>query len=87
MDSLKIKLAIVGTRSPKQNYKEWEKLLLQEVSPNDLSLIVSGGASGIDTFAKLFAGRHHIPLMESDYTKYGKKAPLLRNTKLIKESF
>lgn len=88
MDSLKIKLAIVGTRSPKQNYKEWEKLLLQEVSPNDLSLIVSGGASGIDTFAKLFAGRHHIPLMEylPDYTKYGKKAPLLRNTKLIKEA-
>ena len=88
MDSLKIKLAIVGARSPKLSYKEWEKLLLQEFSPSDLSLIVSGGATGIDTYAKLFAGRHHIPLMEflPDYTKFGIKAPLRRNTQIVKEA-
>ena len=88
MDSLKIKLAIVGTRSPKLSYKEWEKLLLQEFSPSDLSLIVSGGATGIDTYAKLFAGRHHIPLMEflPDYSKFGVKAPLKRNTQIVKEA-
>ena len=88
MDNLKIKLAIVGARSPKLSYKEWEKLLLQEFSPSDLSLIVSGGATGIDTYAKLFAGRHHIPLMEylPDYAKYGIKAPLRRNTQIIKEA-
>ena len=70
------------------SYKEWEKLLLQEFSPSDLSLIVSGGATGIDTYAKLFAGRHHIPLMEylPDYAKYGIKAPLRRNTQIIKEA-
>lgn len=83
-----MKLAIVGARSPKLSYKEWEKLLLLEVSPSDLSLIVSGGAAGIDTYAKLFAGRHHIPLMEflPDYAKFGIKAPLIRNTKIIKEA-
>ena len=88
MDNLKTKLAIVGTRSPKLSYKEWEKLLLQEISPSDLSLIVSGGAAGIDTYAKLFAGRHHIPLMEflPDYSKYGIKAPLVRNKIIIKEA-
>jgi len=88
MDNSKIKLAIVGTRSPKLSYKEWEKLLLQEFSPNDLSLIVSGGATGIDTYAEIFAGRHHIPLMEflPDYTKYGIKAPLRRNTQIVKEA-
>ena len=87
MESLKFKLAIVGTRSPKLSYKEWEILLLQKFSPSDLSLIVSGGATGIDTYAKLFAGRHHIPLMEflPDYTKYGIKAPLRRNTLIVKE--
>ncbi len=87
MDSLKTKLAIVGTRKPSLSYKEWEKILLQEVSPSDLSLIVSGGATGIDTYAKLFAGRHHIPLMEflPDYAKYGIKAPLRRNTLIVKE--
>lgn len=88
MDNLKTKLAIVGSRSPKLSYKEWEKLLLQEVSPSDLSLIISGGAAGIDTYAKLFAGRHHIPLMEflPDYAKYGIKAPLRRNTLIVKEA-
>lgn len=88
MDNSKIKLAIVGTRSPKLSYKKWEKLLLQEFSPNDLSLIVSGGATGIDTYAKIFAGRHNIPLMEylPDYAKYGIKAPLRRNKLIIKEA-
>ena len=88
MDSMKTKLAIVGTRSPKLSYKEWEKLLLQEFSSSDLSLIVSGGATGVDTYAKLFAGRHHIPLMEylPDYAKYGIKAPLRRNALIVKEA-
>ena len=85
---MKIKLAIVGTRNPKLSYNEWENILLQEFSPNDLSLIVSGGATGIDTYAKLFAGRHHIPLMEflPDYSKYGKSAPLRRNLQIVKEA-
>ena len=88
MGIVKLKVAIVGTRTPKLSYSEWEKLLLKEISPEDLSLIVSGGAAGIDTYAKLFAGRHHIPLMEflPDYSKFGIKAPLVRNTKIIKEA-
>ena len=60
MGKVKLKVAIVGTRTPKLSYSEWEKLLLEEISPDDMSLIVSGGAAGIDTYAKLFAGRHHI---------------------------
>ena len=88
MNDLKIKLEIVGTRTPKISYSEWEKLLLEEISPDDLSLVVSGGAQGIDTYAKLFAGRHHIPLMEfaPDYARYGKQAPLRRNTLIVKEA-
>ena len=88
MENMKIKWAIVGTRNPKLSYNEWENLLLQEVAPNDLSLIISGGATGIDTYAKLFAGRHHIPLMEylPDYSKYGKSAPLRRNSQIVKEA-
>lgn len=88
MDNMKFKVAIVGTRTPKISYSEWEKLLLEELSPNDVSLVVSGGAQGIDTYAKLFAGRHHIPLMEflPDYSKFGKQAPLRRNTQIVKEA-
>ena len=85
---MKSKLAIDGTRNPKLSYKEWEGLLLQIVSLGDLSLIVSGGATGIDTYANLFASRHHIPLMEfiPDYAKYGKLAPLLCNRQIVKEA-
>jgi hypothetical protein len=88
MDRMKMKVAIVGTRTPRISYSEWEKLLLAELSPNDVSLVVSGGAQGIDTYAKVFAGRHHIPLMEftPDYARYGKQAPLHRNTLIVKEA-
>ena len=58
MGKVKLNVAIVGTRTPKLSYSEWEKLLLEEISPDDMSLIVSGGAQGIDTYAKIFAGRH-----------------------------
>lgn len=82
-----MKLAIVGTRNPGVSYKEWESLLLSKVETSDVSLIVSGGAKGIDTYAKLFAGRHGIPLMEfpPDYAKYGRLATLRRNTQIVRE--
>ena len=85
---IKKKVEIVGTRTPSISYSEWEKLLLAVVEVDEISLVVSGGAQGIDTYAKLFAGRHHIPLMEylPDYSKYGIKAPLRRNTQIIKEA-
>lgn len=83
-----MKLAIVGTRNPGLSYREWEQLLLSKVSKEDISLVVSGGAKGIDTYAKLFAGRHHIPLMEylPDYATYGRFASLRRNTQIVREA-
>lgn len=43
--------------------------------------IVSGGAKGADTYAKDFALKHNLKLMEflPEYDKYGKSAPLVRN--------
>ena len=86
--NMNMKIAIVGTRTPNVNYSEWEKLLLAKISPDEVSLVISGGAQGIDTYVKLFAGRHRIPLMEflPDYTKYEKHAPLRRNTQIVKEA-
>lgn len=88
MEKMKKKVAVVGTRAPKMSYSQWEKLLLAEISPEEISLVVSGGAQGIDTYAKLFAGHHHIPLMEfaPDYARYGNHAPLRRNTQIVKEA-
>lgn len=47
--------------------------------------IVSGGAKGADTYAKEFAIKKGIRLIEHlpDYAKYGKVAPLVRNRLII----
>ena len=52
-----MKLAIVGTRNPGVTYQEWEKLLLNKINPDEIQMVISGGAKGVDTFAKLFAAR------------------------------
>jgi hypothetical protein len=83
-----MKLAIVGSRKPNISYSKFEELLLNKIDLNDITEIVSGGAKGIDTFAKLFAGRHHIPLMEflPKYSTYGKYATLRRNAEIVREA-
>ena len=55
-----MKLAIVGTRNPGVTYQEWEKLLLNQINPEEIQMVISGGAKGVDTFAKLFAAHHII---------------------------
>ncbi|MDE6336568.1 MAG: DNA-protecting protein DprA [Muribaculaceae bacterium] len=83
-----MKIAIVGTRNPSVDYQEWEGLLLDKIDLADVTLVISGGAKGIDAFAKLFAGHRHIPYMEfaPQYAKYGRNATLRRNTQIVKES-
>ena len=83
-----MKLAIVGTRNPGVTYQEWEKLLLNKINPEEIQMVISGGAKGVDTFAKLFAARHHKPYMEfaPQYNVYGRYATLKRNTQIVKEA-
>ncbi|MDE6247656.1 MAG: DUF2493 domain-containing protein [Muribaculaceae bacterium] len=57
-----MKLAIFGTRNPGVTYQEWHKLLLNKINPEEIQMVISGGAKGVDTFAKLFAGQHIINL-------------------------
>lgn len=83
-----MKLTIVGTRNPGVTYQEWEKLLLNKINPDEIQMVISGGAKGVDTFAKLFAARHHKPYMEftPQYNVYGRYATLKRNTQIVKEA-
>lgn len=82
-----MRLAIVGSRTF-ENYD----LVCAEVAKiqetQKIDLIVSGGAKGADTLAKKFAARNHIPLMEfcPDYERYGRYAPLQRNTLIVEHS-
>ncbi len=81
-----MKIAIVGTRNPGVSFQTWENYLLSKIKASDISLVISGGAKGIDSYAKQFAARHHIPLMEylPDYAKFGRYAPHRRNTLIVK---
>lgn len=83
-----MKLAIVGTRNPSVSYSEWEQLMLSHVERSEITQVISGGAKGIDTFAKQFAARHRIPFMEfsPEYSKYGRNAPIKRNIQIVEES-
>lgn len=75
-----MKLAIIGSRNcPPIDIASHLKYI-----PDT---IVSGGARGADTYAKEFAIKHNLKLIEflPDYKKYGRKAPLVRN-KLIVEN-
>lgn len=76
-----MKVAVIGSRHLNVNN-------LQVYLPEFTTEIVSGGARGIDSCARVYAVNNHIKLTEflPDYKKYGKSAPLVRNIEIIKYS-
>lgn len=76
-----MKLAIVGCRNcPPIDIASY----LSEIPET----IVSGGAKGVDTYAKNFANKNNIHLREflPEYGKYGRQAPILRNIQIVENS-
>ena len=76
-----MKIAIIGSRNLNVND-------LSKYIPIDTNEIVSGGAKGIDTCAKIYAKTHNIKLTEflPEYNKYGRNAPFVRNISIINYS-
>lgn len=73
-----MKLAIIGSRS----------LYVEDLAkfiPSGVTEIVSGGAKGIDTCARVYALKNNIKLTEflPDYRQYGRLAPLKRNIQIV----
>ncbi|MCL2509424.1 MAG: DUF2493 domain-containing protein [Oscillospiraceae bacterium] len=56
--------------------------------PPNTTMIVSGGAAGVDASAREYALAHGIKLTEflPEYGKYGRSAPLKRNITIINNS-
>lgn len=73
-----MKVAVIGSRG--LMVKNLENYL-----PAGTTEIVSGGAVGVDTSAKEYARSNNLKLTEflPEYEKYGRKAPLKRNIKII----
>ena len=73
-----MKLLIVGSRS----IKDFD---LSPYIPRETELIISGGASGLDTIAEQYADTHKISklILHPKYDKYGKAAPIKRNEVMV----
>lgn len=74
-----MKTAIIGSRGIKNIYD------FSPYLPEGTDEIVSGGAVGVDTCAKIYASKHGIKLTEflPDYDSFGKSAPHIRNDQII----
>ena len=75
-----MKVAVVGSRSITN--AEIDRLI-----PPDATLIVSGGAAGVDTLAERIADRGiRKMIIYPDYELYGKSAPLIRDKLIVENS-
>lgn len=73
-----MKLAIIGSRN-------CPPIRIEDYFPFVPDTIVSGGARGVDSYAKHYAVNHNIPIIEylPDYKQYGRSAPFLRNIQIV----
>ena len=53
--------------------------------PRETTLIISGGAKGVDSLTESYAKLHGLPILifRPDYEKYGREAPLIRNRQIV----
>lgn len=74
-------IAVVGYRKF-MDYDKLSKELNEMITSSDV--IISGGALGTDKLAVLYAYSRGIPFVEykPDYKKYGRVAPLVRNSEI-----
>jgi len=74
-----MKTAIVGSRNIN------DVKLTAFLNAAEISEVVSGGAVGIDTLAKLFAVEHGIKYVEflPDYQRFKRSAPIIRNKEIV----
>ncbi len=73
-----MKLAVIGSRGLNVDIEKY-------LPKHNVELIISGGAKGIDTLAEKYADENKIPkkIIRPNYAKYGKKAPLVRDRKIV----
>lgn len=79
-----MKVAIIGSR----NCGDLKPEHIIKYVPESTTTIVSGGADGVDSLANIVADMLdvHIEEILPDYKHFGKRATLIRNSKIIDSS-
>lgn len=82
-----MKLAIIGSRSF-SDYNYLEKICNEFRKIENVDAVVSGGASGTDTLAEIWANKNNIrtKIFKADWKKYGNSAGVVRNKNIIKSA-
>lgn len=82
-----MKISITGSRSF-TNYFLFAEKINSFLQDNDVTAIISGGASGVDSLAKKYCKEKDILLVEflPDWKQFGKRAGIIRNKKIIEAS-
>lgn len=78
-----MKIAIVGSR----NYPRPEDIIQYVYNLSEDSIIISGGARGVDTWAEVAAGVKGLKtkIFPAQWDKYGKSAGFFRNELIVDE--
>lgn len=73
-----VKLLIAGSRAIKE-------YVLDKHVPKGVTMIITGGADGIDALAEKYADEKRISklILRPQYELYGRGAPLKRNEKMV----
>lgn len=73
-----MKVLVAGSRSI-------DKFDLNEHIPSNVTMIISGGAKGIDAIAEKYADENGIPktIIRPQYNLYGRAAPIKRNEQMV----
>ena len=84
-----MKVIVAGSRTI-TDYEVVKRILLNHL--DEISMLISGCAKGVDTHGLLFAHEYNIPttkdkfkITKEEWRKYGKQARHLRNLKMGKE--
>lgn len=75
-----MKLAIIGSRNL--------DIDISEYIPDGVTLVISGGARGIDEKAEAYADSMNIPklIIKPEYARYGRAAPIKRNELIVDQA-
>ena len=73
-----MKLFVAGSRS----ISDFD---IEPYIPENVDRIICGGAYGVDALAEKYADKNKLSktVLQPEYKKYGRKAPLLRNVEMV----